>query len=85
MELLQDIPQASGLGPLVFNIYRTRAITPMKIPKCLWHQFRKSFERLEHDSSLAIEWFQNNYLLVSGLNMKFYGQVKELEVLKIGY
>ena len=38
--------------------------------------------RLEHDSHLAIEWFERNYmkvnlekchLLVSGINMKIFG------------
>ena len=48
-------------------------------------------ERLEHDTKLAIEWFENNYmklnedkchLLVAGHDMKLYGLT--LEKLEFG-
>ena len=70
-ELFQRVPQRSILGPLLFNIYLNNLVyltestevcnfaddtTFFACDKVL-HFMIKS---LEHDSLLAIEWFQNN-------------------------
>ena len=85
-ELLQAVAQGSILGPLLFNSYLNDLFHLTESTEvCNFADDTKFFacdknlnsltKRLEHDSLLAVEWFQNNnmklnqdkcHLLVSG-------------------
>ena len=94
-ELIQGVPKGSVLAPLLFNVYLNDLFYLVESTNVYnfadyttFHACDKDLNflinRLEHDSYLAIEWFENNSMKLNqdkwhfrDLSTKMFGQIFE--------
>ena len=91
------MPQWSVLGPLLFSIYINDLFYATELTNvsnyadgttfyCRDSDICNLIKRLEHDSSLAIEWFESNYIKLNEDNWHFIisGNKHEIMLANIG-